>query len=149
MARQPTVQATDSDEFGEGCKQRAGALSRRDVVEYDHSHRDCRIAGAEDAADMKHDSEQCAHYTFNTGDIAMGTKAAYQDKIQSELREWQAKIEALKAKADQAEAQQKIKYYQQLDSLNTKQQQVQAKLDELRSASEGAWEETKAGVDSA
>lgn len=79
----------------------------------------------------------------------MGTKAAYQDKIQSELREWQAKIEALKAKADQAEAQQKIKYYQQLDSLNTKQQQVQAKLDELRSASEGAWEETKAGVDSA
>jgi len=77
----------------------------------------------------------------------MELKDAYQDKMNARLREWQAKIDALKARADQAEAEQKINYYEEIETLRTKQQKVQQKLEELRSAGEGAWEEVKAGVE--
>ena len=77
----------------------------------------------------------------------MELKDAYQDKMNARLREWQAKIDALKARADQAEAEQKIKYNEEIETLRTKQQKVQQKLEELRSAGEGAWEEVKAGVE--
>jgi len=77
----------------------------------------------------------------------MGIKEAYQDKMNARLREWQGKIDVLKAKADQAEAEQKIRLYENIESLRMKQQHVHEKLDELHSASEGAWEEVKAGVE--
>ena len=77
----------------------------------------------------------------------MELKDAYQDKMDARLREWQAKIDALKARADQAEAEQKIKYYEEIETLRTKQQKVQQKLEELRSAGASAWEEVKAGVE--
>ena len=77
----------------------------------------------------------------------MGIKEAYQEKMSANLREWQAKIDMLKAKADQAEAEQKVKLYEKIESLRTKQQHAHKKLDELRSASEGAWEEVKSGVE--
>jgi len=79
----------------------------------------------------------------------MELKDAYQDKMNARLREWQAKIDALKARADQAEAEQKIQYYEEIESLRTKQQKVQHKLEELRSAGASAWEEAKAGVEAA
>lgn len=77
----------------------------------------------------------------------MNLKEAYQQKMDAQFKEWQAKIDLLKAKADQAKAEQKIKYYEQIESLRVKQQHVHEKLEEMRSASESAWEELKAGVD--
>jgi hypothetical protein len=50
----------------------------------------------------------------------MELKDAYQDKMNARLREWQAKIDALKARADQAKAGQKIQYYEEIESLRTK-----------------------------
>lgn len=79
--------------------------------------------------------------------IHEGTKRSLPGQKGAKLKKWQAKIDMLKAKADQAEAEQKIKYYEQIESLRTKQQHVHEKLDELRSASEGACEEVKAGVE--
>lgn len=79
----------------------------------------------------------------------MAIKKAYQEKMEAQLKEWQTKIDALKAKADRAKAEQKIKYDEQIESLRSKQQHVREKLDELRSASEGAWEEVKSGVEQA
>lgn len=77
----------------------------------------------------------------------MGIKEAYQDKMNARLREWQGKIDILKARADQAEAEQKIQLYEKIESLRLKQQHVHEKLDELHSATEGAWEDVKAGVE--
>ncbi|MGB7932308.1 MAG: coiled coil domain-containing protein [Gammaproteobacteria bacterium] len=77
----------------------------------------------------------------------MELKDAYQDKMDARLREWQAKIDALKARADQAEAEQKIQYYEEIETLRTKQQKVKQKLEELRSAGASAWQEVKAGVE--
>lgn len=77
----------------------------------------------------------------------MGMKDAYQQKMNAQLEEWQHKIDALKSKADKAEAEQKLKFYEQIESLRTKQMAVHEKLEELRTASESAWEEVKAGVE--
>ena len=79
----------------------------------------------------------------------MEMKDAYQDKMEARLREWQARIEVLKARADQAEAGQKIRYQEEIESLRTQQQQVQEKLGELRTASADAWEEVRTGVEKA
>jgi predicted nuclease with TOPRIM domain len=77
----------------------------------------------------------------------MGMKEAYHDKMKARYKEWQAKIDLLKARAEQAEAEQKIKYYEQIESLRTKQQHLHEKLEELGASSEDAWEELKAGVE--
>lgn len=77
----------------------------------------------------------------------MGIKEAYQQKMNAQLQEWQQKIDLLKSQADKAEAEQKIKYYEQIESLRAKQVAVHEKMDELRTAGEGAWEDVKAGVE--
>ncbi|MFN2368127.1 MAG: hypothetical protein ABR605_04160, partial [Desulfurivibrionaceae bacterium] len=51
----------------------------------------------------------------------MTEKEAYQKKRSAQLREWQAKIEGLKAKADKAAAEQQIKFYKEIESLRKKQ----------------------------
>jgi uncharacterized coiled-coil DUF342 family protein len=77
----------------------------------------------------------------------MGMKQVYQQKMDARLREWQAKIDELKARADQAGAEQKLEYYEQIESLRARQQKAREQLDELRSAGEDAWEDVKAGVE--
>jgi len=79
----------------------------------------------------------------------MENKETYQEKMSAKLHEWQAKIDVLKAKADQAGADQKMKYKEQVENLRTKQQHMREKLDELKAASEGTWEEVKKRVDRA
>ena len=77
----------------------------------------------------------------------MGLKEAYLEKTQEQLQLWQSKIDTLKAKAETLEAEQKVKYYEEIEDLRIKQQRVQTKLDEIRSASDSAWEEVKTGVE--
>ena len=79
----------------------------------------------------------------------MEKQQAYRDNMNAQLREWQAKIDALKAKVEKANTEQKIKYYEEIESLYTKQEQVHEKLDELRNAGEDAWEDVKSGVETA
>jgi chromosome segregation ATPase len=79
----------------------------------------------------------------------MGIKDAYQEKIQAELREWQARIDTLKARADKARAEKKVEYYEQIETLRNKREQARQKLEELQAAGDSAWEDLKAGVDSA
>lgn len=79
----------------------------------------------------------------------MSMKQAYVEKIQARLNEWDAEIEKLKAHADEAGADAKIKYYEHIENLREEQRDAQAKLDELRASSDDAWEDMKAGVESA
>ncbi|MDT8404726.1 hypothetical protein [Sulfuriflexus sp.] len=79
----------------------------------------------------------------------MEKKEIYQEKMSAKLHEWQAKIDALKARADQVGADQKLKYQEQIDNLRTKQRHMREKLDELKAASESTWEEIKTRVDRA
>jgi multidrug resistance efflux pump len=79
----------------------------------------------------------------------MSTREAYENKLESQLSEWKIEIDKLKAKADKAEADVKIKYYKQIESLQAKQEAAREKLAELKKAGEDAWEDLKSGVKSA
>lgn len=78
-----------------------------------------------------------------------GLKEAYLANREAELKEWDAKILLLEAKAEQAEAQVKIHYHEQLESLRAKQTTVREKLHELTQSSGAAWETIKIGLENA
>ncbi|MFM9964882.1 MAG: coiled coil domain-containing protein [Planctomycetaceae bacterium] len=78
-----------------------------------------------------------------------GLKEAYLANREAELKEWDAKILQLEARAEQAEAQVRILYYEQLEALRTKQTSVREKLHELKLSSGAAWESVKIGLENA
>lgn len=78
----------------------------------------------------------------------MSMKEAYVKKLQSELDEWGAEIDKLKAKADSAEADVQIEYNKKIDELKTMRDAASEKLSELQKAGDNAWEDLKAGIDS-
>ncbi len=78
----------------------------------------------------------------------MSMKESYEKKLQSQLDEWAAEIDKLKAKADSAEADAQLEYYKQIEELRSMQDEAGRKLEELKGASDDAWEDLKAGMDS-
>jgi len=79
----------------------------------------------------------------------MENKEAYRDKLEAQMREWSAKIDLLKARADQAEAEAKIEYNKRIEDLRQKKEALQTKLSELQNASDAAWQDIKAGTERA
>ena len=65
------------------------------------------------------------------------------------MKEWTAKMDVLKAKAEKAKGEAKIKYYEETEDLRTKQKLAKQKLQDLRESGDDAWEELKAGGDKA
>ncbi|MCF8129709.1 MAG: hypothetical protein K9N10_14465 [Deltaproteobacteria bacterium] len=76
----------------------------------------------------------------------MSTKDAYVKKLHAKLDEWNAQIDKMKAKADQAEADSRIEYNKRIAELQEKRNETKEKLETLREAGEGAWEDLKSGV---
>ena len=79
----------------------------------------------------------------------MGMKEAYEQRLQAQLDEWSAEISALKARADKAEADARLDYYKHIENLRAMQEAARAKLSALHQAGDDAWEDLKAGLDSA
>jgi uncharacterized coiled-coil DUF342 family protein len=79
----------------------------------------------------------------------MADKDAYVQKLHAKIDEWNAEIDKLKAKADQAEADARTNYSKEVENLKSKRREAEKKLDEVRHAGEGAWEDLKAGAQSA
>jgi flagellar hook-basal body complex protein FliE len=79
----------------------------------------------------------------------MGKREAYQEKMEAQLAQLNAKIDEFVAKAKEASADAKIEYYKQADELSAKQKKAEAQLEELKRASADAWEEMMYGMDSA
>jgi chromosome segregation ATPase len=77
----------------------------------------------------------------------MSEKKAYREKLQSQLDEWDAKIDVLKAKANKAEASAKVEYQKTIEDLQDKRSKAKDKLQELKNASGDAWEDLKEGVE--
>jgi len=78
-----------------------------------------------------------------------GKRKAYEEKLDAQLKEWNAQIALLKAKAANAEADVKIDYYKTIETLELKQNKARKKLQELKTASDEAWEAVKAGAEKA
>jgi hypothetical protein len=76
-------------------------------------------------------------------------RKAYEEKIEAQLKEWNAQIDLFKAKADRAKAEAKIDFYKTIDILQGKEEEARAKLKELKTAGDAAWEDVKKGVDKA
>jgi multidrug resistance efflux pump len=79
----------------------------------------------------------------------MESREAHVGKMETQLKQWGAKLDELVAKADQAGAEAKIEYRKRIDDLRAKQKVARAKLDELKTAGSEKWETLKAGVESA
>jgi multidrug resistance efflux pump len=73
-------------------------------------------------------------------------RKAYEEKLDAQLAEWNAQIDLLRAKADKAKADAKIEYLKTIDSLQHKQDAAKAKLHELKTAGDEAWEDLKTGA---
>ncbi len=76
-------------------------------------------------------------------------RKAYEDKLDAQLKEWSTQLALLKAKADNAKADMKIHYYETIDTLQRRHDEVRKRLQELRAASDTAWGDLKTGVEKA
>ncbi len=75
-------------------------------------------------------------------------KENYQKKIESQLDEWRAEIDRLKAKARNTSADTKLKYQENIDKLEMKMDEGKSKLKDIRESSGEAWESIREGADS-
>lgn len=76
-------------------------------------------------------------------------RQAYEEKFDAQLKEWNAEIALLSAKADKTKAEAKIEYYEMIETLQGQHKEAKAKLLEIRAASEDAWEDLKEGAEKA
>ncbi len=70
-------------------------------------------------------------------------------KLETELKQWGAKLDELVAKSEKADAAAKAEYHKGLDDLRAKYQVAQARLAEVRAAGSEKWETFKEGLESA
>lgn len=76
----------------------------------------------------------------------MSARDDYVEKYKARLDQLNAEIDKLEARAREADADARIQYRKHLDEARAKRDEAKAKLGELRSASDGAWEDLKRGV---
>ena len=76
-------------------------------------------------------------------------RKAYEEKLDAQLEEWNAQIALLKAVADKDRADAKIEYYKTIEALQHGQDEARAKLHELKTAGDEAWEDMKTGAEKA
>jgi len=79
----------------------------------------------------------------------MSKKDDYVKKMQAQLDDWSAKIEALKTKADKVRAEAKEDYAKQIEELRTRKKALNTKLAALKKSGDGAWEDLKEGLEQA
>ena len=79
----------------------------------------------------------------------MDRKAEYVEKLSAQLVEWDRQLDILKYKADNAAADSKAGYCQEIDSLLLQRQAVELKLKKIGTASSANWQEMKEGSDDA
>ncbi|CAG0980654.1 hypothetical protein BURK2_01821 [Burkholderiales bacterium] len=74
-------------------------------------------------------------------------KEAFQEKLETQLREWDKKIDSLKGKAKKAKADLRHDIEAQLEALWAKRAAAQDKLQELRQSGDSALEDLKEGAE--
>ena len=77
----------------------------------------------------------------------MEKRKAYEEKLDTQLKEWDAQISLLKAKADNARAEIRKDYYKSIEAFEHKESEVKTKLQELRTARDEAWEAVQVSME--
>ena len=70
-------------------------------------------------------------------------------KLETQLKQWGAKLDEFVAKADRAGTAARIDNRKRIDELKAKVKVAQAKLDEVKTAGSEKWETLRTGVESA
>ncbi len=71
---------------------------------------------------------------------------ATRDKVQAQFDKLSAEIDKLKAEADEISADQRTKFYDYVETLDEKREQLKDQVDDLREASGAAFEEIESGM---
>lgn len=79
----------------------------------------------------------------------MDTMESTVEKLEAQLKQWGAKVDALAAKADTAGTEAKVEYRKGVNELKAKYADAQAKIVELKAAGSDKWETFRAGVETA
>ena len=79
----------------------------------------------------------------------MSDKSAYRQKLEARLDQWRAEIDKLQSKAEEAGADARIEYEDQLKRLQTRQDEARQKLKGLDDTSDDAWKDLKSGIEKA
>ena len=79
----------------------------------------------------------------------MSKKDDYVSQMQTQLKKWDAEIDAMAAKANEIGADARDKYYDQLKTMRASREAATQKMHEVTSASEAAWQEMQKGMETA
>jgi poly(hydroxyalkanoate) granule-associated protein len=82
-------------------------------------------------------------------ETVVAKKESYQKKLETQLKDWDAQIDQLTAKAKKAKGDAQLKVQGEIDSLRSQRAALQNQFDELRNRGEEAWEDLKEGVEKA
>ena len=79
----------------------------------------------------------------------MSKKDEYCATMESEMKKWDAEVDNLNAKGKQKSAEARVSYDTQVKALRADRDFAYAKLQEVRTANESAWQHMQSGVDAA
>ncbi len=77
----------------------------------------------------------------------MDTREAYKDKYEAQVKEWGAKVDVLKARAEKAEAQAKIDLAPHVTGVEKKYEAAKAKVTHIAQATDEKWNDIKKDAD--
>lgn len=73
-------------------------------------------------------------------------RQAYIERAEARLKEWNARVDQMLAKASRAKAEGKIELYDRLEDLEARRDVARKRLAELKGGGGQAWAEVKAGM---
>jgi len=79
----------------------------------------------------------------------MASKTAYQQKLEAQLKEGDANLALVRAKASTASADARVNFENELEKMKAKREEAHKSLEELGKRSEDAWEDMKDGTEKA
>jgi len=77
----------------------------------------------------------------------MSDREVYIEKMAAKLKEWDAKIEKLEAKARNVKADAGKEYDKQIREMKNQRDKVQGKIRKLRESGDDAWDDLKDGLE--
>ena len=77
----------------------------------------------------------------------MEDRKIYIDKLTTQLKEWDDEVNELETRVERAKADAKERLKEKIDELRTKKDAAQNRLQEIRVASDDAWESLKEGLE--
>ena len=100
------------------------------------------LAGCNTVAGVKEDSRQAIDYTYEK-------KEEYQRALATQMQELDVKIDELKAKAGRASDAVKAEFARDMEALDRQKAVLAQKMEAVKSSSASAWNDVKAGANSA